>query len=137
MRWKRQHLSALRACFHASLAALLVLATQLAPALHFVLVQHSRCSLHGELIHGESHAPRASALEHRVQSTSEDARDVHEHCGIVFLGSVATECEQQAEVDPHVHAGMLIASPTPNSKVGFAAIATLDFAPKSSPPARA
>ncbi|MFW2390547.1 MAG: hypothetical protein ACN4G0_19585 [Polyangiales bacterium] len=70
-----------------ALAALLALMLQGSSGGHMLLVEHSRCAEHGELVHGSgadhhgSNAP-TSADSASVQGTSPAHEDAHDHCTV-------------------------------------------------------
>lgn len=53
---------------------------------HMLLVEHSQCAEHGELVHRseahahESHAPLMAEVSATVEAHDADANDSHEHC---------------------------------------------------------
>jgi len=120
------------------LTALLVLVLQGASGGHMLLVEHSRCAEHGELVHGEAHQHDAvqdrqaesAALRGSPDASSDEA---HDHCSVLTdrrdafvsiadAGDGIQASESQAELR---HFDADIATST----------SRLQLAPKTSPPA--
>jgi hypothetical protein len=119
----------------ALLVACLWLLGPILPQLHFLLVQHSVCDEHGELVEGEGPAEEHTGHTHdesRTISVAGDApSDTHDH-GCSFLASQLSPSQSsttQLDVSP------MVDSPPPLPLQSRAIQApTLDFAPKTSPP---
>ncbi len=121
------------------LTALLVLLLQGSSGGHMLLVEHSRCAEHGELVHGgEAHHNDASTHVETdrlaFESDSIDASgEAHEHCALSVDRRDATPSIVQAKVAPCP----IEASPSATPDDPFTLVATERFriAPKNSPPA--
>ncbi len=114
---------------------------QLASLSHLVLVRHTVCLEHGELIHPDEASARGVATTHLSESLASALRPApeatgshgHEHCAIaahrrervVVLAASALALELPAE-GPRLSPGTTDAQLTPR--------AVYRFAPKSSPP---
>ena len=125
----------------AVLVAWLCLLLQASGVAHGLLVRHSFCLEHGELIHvpeaGKGSAPPAFTSRGKafaVQATGSAEADEHEHCAVFAhrRDSLATSPQAHAvAASPHAeraeatHAGGLLRAP---------ACALLLLAPKTSPP---
>jgi hypothetical protein len=113
----------------------------LGSAAHFVLVQHSTCLEHGEVVHGEgeeghaSEGMRASFEDERLARTDATPASVHgveAHCAHAFFRRVAPPPVGMtlAEVQPRPSGPALLTADAPvEPPVGW-----LFLAPKSSPP---
>ena len=125
-----------RAC---ALIGLLALFLQGSSGGHMLLIEHTRCAEHGELVHGsEAHhhdaSTHAEADELAFQSGSKDASgEAHEHCALSGDRRDGTPSIDHAKV-----ARCPIAD-SPGAAPGdrFILVATERFriAPKNSPPA--
>jgi len=121
------------------LAGLFAVFLQGSSAGHMLLVQHTRCAEHGELVHsGDAHQHLAGAHSHAdaaaVHGTPGPGSDeAHDHCAlsvdrrdaIVSIG--APVCSTHSFETPHAFA--------PNEAFGVARTARFRIAPKNSPPA--
>lgn len=130
-------------------AAFALLGAQALSSLHYVLVPHQLCAVHGVL---EDVAPSATAHEHAddvavnhseekvnesedAVSESEDEEDVHDAC------SVATRNEHGALLErPALEDVQLLDCPAVAANLGVSTkpdrAALLSSAPKTSPPSR-
>lgn len=119
------------------LVALTVVA-QVAQAAHFVLVAHSVCAEHGELVHHAHDDDTHAVTQHEDEDAPnalyaahvEDA-DQHDHC--------STVSEQRQRIVPDRIESPQVAEsalPTPvvTEHVAVVVLDCLDVAPKSSPP---
>jgi hypothetical protein len=114
---------------------------QLSAVAHQVLVRHSRCVEHGELVHsaalaqGIGHSARdVNDARPRFERSAESGPESHEHCAAVFeqrrtLAATPAEVLHVAESASPV-ALALLNGPDAGREV-------YDFAPKTSPPQRA
>jgi hypothetical protein len=125
-----------RAC---ALAGLLALFLQGSNGGHMLLVEHSRCAEHGELVHtGEAHHHDASAHVETggpaFENVSDDASEAaHEHCALMADRRDALAAVVEAQVSScRIEAAEGVRPPEP-----FALVADKRFrvAPKNSPPA--
>jgi hypothetical protein len=125
----------------AALVALLLTASALGQAAHFLLVPHAICAEHGELLElseGEGHV----AGEH--ETGAENARDTHasapeavathEHCEVLARG-------QREQALPGTPVAALLPAVPPARVVSFSeqlapapSVSCLALAPKTSPP---
>ncbi|MGB5373890.1 MAG: hypothetical protein WBN15_08905 [Polyangiales bacterium] len=125
-----------RTCALAGLFALLLQGTS---GGHMLLVEHTECAEHGELVHGgETHHHDASTHVETdriaFESDSKDASgEAHEHCALSVDRRDATPSIVQAKVAPCP----IEASPSATPDDPFTLVATERFriAPKNSPPA--
>jgi len=121
--------------FCAILAATWWLLVPVLSQLHFLLVQHSACDEHGELVEGmgpaEEHAGHMHDGTGPALTTGDAPSDHHDH-GCSFLASQVSPTQQST--------GQLQAAPTvdyqppPPLLSRTARAPPLDFAPKTSPP---
>jgi len=120
----------------AAFAVLMVLAAcaQLSSALHYVLVAHVHCAEHGALVHGHGEArhaaPTLAAHDEQLRAAPE-AHDGHEHCTAAAQSRADLGAAHGAEclsLAPPVVSGAPLASVAD-------ALAPIDRAPKTSPPA--
>lgn len=122
--------------------ASLLLAAQLGAALHFVVVRHDVCPIHGELMeadapHGHTHALAAFERDRLPRIAGVDAREAlegHEHCALTALrrqrASLAASAAQT--ISPaRTPVGTLALDDTPRPW----RVAVHRLAPKHSPPA--
>jgi len=121
-----------------ALTALLAVVLQGSSGGHMLLVEHSRCAEHGELVHGDAHQHEADPgrqAESAVLDGLPDAGsdEAHEHCSVL-----------SDRRDAHVPiatagAGMRVPEAQDELSVPGADIAPstsrLQLAPKTSPPA--
>jgi hypothetical protein len=122
-----------------ALAALLALFVQGSNGGHMLLVQHTRCAAHGELVHaGPAHEHAATepplAVSAEVRGTPDvGSTDAHEHCSVssnrrdALVAMVDTEPSEplcEASQDAAL-CGAIAVSRTPRFRI----------APKNSPPA--
>ena len=126
----------------AAVAALLLAASPLTEALHTLLVPHTLCAEHGEVVHLEDEAGPLAASSSSNDGVAFEASDAgqkagHEHCPVVLDGL--------RRLAPQHAAGSLLL-PAPIA-TGTCAVESLSLphanveltllAPKTSPPARA
>ena len=125
----------------AALVALLLMVSALGQTAHFLLVPHTICAEHGELLElgeGALHVARAReravADEHRPRAASTEAAASHDHCQVLARG-------QREQAIPKASPSDLVpAAAYVKSAVFFdrAAVvqtrSTLALAPKTSPP---
>lgn len=120
--------------------AVLCVAAQLFGLAHMVVVEHERCAEHGELVHGDGHAPGAVAAPiARVTTTAasralpawpDEADGDHEHC----LSATERRDLRAARVEAPVlvrSAGLQAIHPAGTVAIARALYRT---APKTSPP---
>jgi hypothetical protein len=121
------------------IAALALLGSQALSTLHYVLVPHHLCAVHGVLEDGSASASTA-ATEHDGSQDSatadESEQDVHDAC------SVATRSEHGALLErPSLSSIRLDGGFVPTTSAGVRVLpdraALLSSAPKTSPPIRA
>ncbi len=131
-----RQLAALSTRFSACALACLVLGAQLAPALHFLLVSHVRCAVHGELVHSPEHGSSLTQeYDHNsVASTDDESRDEHEHCGFAFLGISAVTLPGDAGIDAQIARASTNTRAPAGCAHAISAVEILQFAPKASPP---
>jgi len=121
-----------------ALTALLALLLQGSSGGHMLLVEHSRCAEHGELVHGGGHPHEAgqdrhaeSAVLHGVPDAGSD--EAHDHC------TVLTDRRDALDLFGCADAGIRVAEAQDGLSVHGAHIAPstsrLQLAPKTSPPA--
>lgn len=118
----------------AGVATWLVLLSHLAASLHFALISHEVCAVHGELVHASaSHERPQSASKHSEVTGTAHAE--HEHCPLVGRRhepfAFAPPSRVAGVVPPEV-TELLVAAGT-SSEPSRAAL--LLAAPKQSPPA--
>lgn len=130
----------------AAVVALLVAASSLSQAAHFLLVQHVVCAEHGELLevgegsgHGASSAHGANAHaadEHEPGASRDDLSAEHEHCQILARGQreQALPAAPVAGLEPAIAA--IRATPAPTVSELREQRPPLSLAPKTSPPNR-
>jgi hypothetical protein len=126
----------------AALLALLLTASALGQAAHFLLVPHTICAEHGELLElGEEGAAHAAASrEHRAdgdrqpRAASPEAVAAHEHCQVLARG-------QREQALPQGSFVALVPVAPPQAACIFGtpaalarALSALTLAPKTSPP---
>ena len=122
-----------------ALGALLALFLQGSSGGHMLLVEHSRCAEHGELVHAEkAHDHQASehVETHRVafESGSDESSDeAHEHCALSVDRRDALLSIVEAQIAPSRIE--LSASASPDAALPFVATKRFRIAPKNSPPA--
>ena len=125
-----------RAC---ALAGLLAVFLQGSSGGHMLLVEHTRCAEHGELVHaGEAHHHDASAHVETTapafESVSDEASDAaHEHCALTADRRDAPAAIVEARVLPCLIVGSESARPAEPFAVPTAK--RFRVAPKNSPPA--
>jgi len=118
--------------------ALLALVLQGSSGGHMLLVEHSRCAEHGELIHGAAHQHEAdqdrhaeSAVLHGVPDPG--SNEAHDHC------SALTDRRDAVVLNGCADAGIRVAEAQDELSVLRRLIAPsttrLRLAPKTSPPA--
>jgi len=124
-----------RAC---ALTALLALVLQGSTGGHMLLVEHSRCAEHGELVHGDAHQHEAGADRQAESFLLQGAPDsgpdeAHGHCSglgdrrdaLVSIGAVCAGIRvPKALAELRLHRAFI----APNTS-------RLRLAPKTSPPA--
>ena len=106
---------------------------------HMLLVEHSRCAEHGELVHSEGAHPRVAAAHTHgdsaaVHGTPDDGSDeAHEHCALSV---------DRRDAPLSIVAWMVSTRSTPaapdlavGDAVAVARTVLLGLAPKTSPPA--
>src|SRR5687767_12182814 len=123
-----------------ALGMTLLVSSQLASALHYVIVVHSACAEHGTVHHGE--AAEREAFEHRARPLVKavvlpaDEHAAHDHCGFAAcardLGAAPSAAFVRADA-PGARASAEQRSPV----LALASISILSLAPKQSPPASA
>ena len=125
-----------RAC---ALTAMLVLCLQGSSGGHMLLVEHTRCAEHGELVHsGEAHHHDASAQVETGGLTFEGVSDegsseAHEHCALSVDRRDVLVPIVEAEVSPcRIRASESV---RPADRFAFVAAKRFRIAPKNSPPA--
>ena len=125
-----------RACV---LASLLGLFLQGSSAGHILLVQHTRCAEHGELVHSRDahqqpageHSHADAAAVHGTPGPGSD--EAHDHCALsvdrrdAIVSFCAPVCSTRSFETQHAFA--------PNEAFGVARTARFRIAPKNSPPA--
>lgn len=122
-------------------AAFALLASQALSTLHFVLVPHHLCALHGVLedgTHGPSVADQAPSDERsRDTVTTSDAgsQDAHEACNVATRPVHTTLPARPALERSHI-GGAFVAVAALGVEVTPDRAALLSSAPKTSPPAR-
>ncbi len=132
------------------LAAFALLGSQALSTLHYVLVPHQLCAVHGVL---EDVTPSAIAHEHAddvavshsedededdredAVSESEDAEDVHEACIVATRNEHGALLERPALENVQLLDSSSVAA-TPGVSTKPARAALLSSAPKTSPPTR-
>lgn len=118
--------------------ALLALVLQGSSGGHMLLVEHSRCAAHGELVHGDAHQHEAgqdrhaeAAVLHGAPNPGSD--EAHDHC------SVLTDRRDAVVLTGCADAGIRVAEAQDKLSVLDRLIAPsttrLRLAPKTSPPA--
>lgn len=125
-----------RACVLVSLLALFL---QGSSGGHMLLVEHSRCSEHGELVHrgdahqhlAPEHAHADSAAVHRVPDAG--SNDGHEHCAMSVDRRGAVVSISTPLVSTHAPKVPQVFAPADASVVSQTA--RFRIAPKNSPPA--
>ena len=121
-----------------ALTALLALVLQGSSGGHMLLVEHSRCVEHGELVHGDAHQHEAdpnrqaeSAVLHGLPDAG--SNEAHDHC------SVLTDRRDALLSIAAAGAGIRVSEAQDELSVPSADIAPstsrLQLAPKTSPPA--
>jgi len=121
-----------------ALMALLALVLQGSSGGHMLLVEHSRCAAHGELVHGGAHQHEAdqdrhgeSAVLHGVPDPG--SNEAHDHC------SVLTDRRDAVVLIGCADAGIRVAEAQDEPSILRRLIAPsttrLRLAPKTSPPA--
>lgn len=122
-----------------ALAGLFALLLQGSNGGHMLLVEHTRCAEHGDLVHGtEAHhqadGDHAGVDAVALEAVSDEASEVaHEHCSVNAERRDGDVAVSEAEVSPCLLASAeLGAAPTT-----FASVEAERFrlAPKNSPPA--
>jgi hypothetical protein len=125
----------------AALVALLLSASALGQAAHFLLVPHTICAEHGELLEVDE---RASHVDREREQTASDAPEPrasqpeisaeHDHCQVLARG-------QREQAPVRASLSVLLPAPlAPEAPASFARPApsaqelTLSLAPKTSPP---
>ena len=122
-----------------ALAALLALFLQGSSGGHMLLVEHTRCAEHGDLVHGgDGHGHDASthvetdglAFERAPEGPSDDA---HEHCAL----SVDRRDANLSIVEARVAPSRIERSPNamPDETPALVTTKRFHIAPKNSPPA--
>ncbi len=121
-----------------ALIALLALVLQGSSGGHMLLVEHSRCVAHGELVHGGAHQHEAGQDRHAESAVLHGVPDVgsheaHDHC------SVLTDRRDSVVLIGRADAGIRVAEAQDELSVLRRLIApstsSLRLAPKTSPPA--
>ena len=121
------------------LAGLLGLFLQGSSAGHMLLVQHTRCAEHGELVHSRDahqhpageHSHADAGAVHEMPGPGSD--EAHDHCALsvdrrdAIVSICAPVCSTQSFETPHAFG--------PNEAFGVARATRFRIAPKNSPPA--
>lgn len=121
-------------------AAWVCLVTQISALTHFLLVEHVRCSEHGELIHAQdahhSETPKAGpehlSPQQLLTSSGEPDEHEHDHC---LVGAEQRASSRSESSFLQLHAGQRhreTLSVAPSHVIS--ASRTYAFAPKTSPP---
>jgi len=125
----------------AALLALLLTASALGQAAHFLLVPHTICAEHGELLElGEGAEHATASREHAVEderqsrAASPEASAAHEHCQVLARG-------QREQALPKAPSVALLPAAAARSAAVFTehahpalGLPALALAPKTSPP---
>ena len=120
------------------LGALFALVLQGSGGGHMLLVEHSRCAEHGELVHGDAHQREAGPDQQTVSALLDGSPDsgsdeAHEHC------SVLTDRRDAVVSIVTAGAGIRVAEAQGELRLHDVDIAPstsrLQLAPKTSPPA--
>jgi len=132
------HSRSLRLRFAQLAVVLCVVTAWMAQIGHFALVEHTLCSEHGELVHGDGHghasAATADAAEQQQASNAADLDHEHDHCHAVSDDSVVQATA--AELEHELIAWTLVAW-MPTSNVVVDGSRRFAMAPKNSPPQQA
>jgi hypothetical protein len=109
---------------------------QLAGIAHHVMVQHSRCAEHGELVHtgivASATDSRRDLATPSLQRSASDAAESHEHCAIVVESRkllISAPTLALADAPTMVEATRWLLATTPDT-----GRSRYSFAPKTSPP---
>jgi hypothetical protein len=125
----------------ASLLALLLCASSLGEAAHFLLVQHRVCAEHGELIEvheGEAGAePTASDHEHGTRASAPAEEGEHQHCQLLGRRQQELTLPEVAAVPGVSPAPVAARAALHDSSIARTSQSALSLAPKTSPPALA
>jgi hypothetical protein len=106
-------------------------AAQVAPLLHLVLVPHTTCAAHGELVHGVASAAPAAPIDDDIAfAPSSSKADDHEHCLTLNAQRAAV-----LRASPRVAVDAPISLCSSGSELpACPSLAVLELAPKASPP---
>jgi hypothetical protein len=126
----------------AALVALLLSASALGQAAHFLLVPHALCAEHGELLelsergsHGAAAHEQAAGSVKEAHASPPDAVAAHDHCDVLARG-------QREQGLPKAAAALQPAAPFERAtffaaqRVFSPGLPALALAPKTSPPRR-
>jgi hypothetical protein len=118
-----------------------LLAAQMLSIGHLVLVRHSTCAEHGDVIHGPAGEPHEgrfaeslSSSDGTVAGTVPQAEGGHDHC------LICTTTRERFALTPPVRTsvdqvGPSVSLVSPSHTGAMAPVAVLVFSPKNSPPA--
>ena len=121
-----------------ALMGLLALFLQGSSGGHMLLVEHTQCAEHGELVHGSearahrSHAPSSAEGSATVEAHEAGADDSHEHC-LLCADRRATAAASAGSVVVDIRTRD--AAPAPRTVDELAGPPRHQTAPKNSPPA--
>ena len=121
------------------IAALALLGSQALSTLHYVLVPHHLCAVHGVLEDGNASAS-AAAVEHDgsqdAVTADESEPDVHDACSVATRTEHGALLERPSLASVRLDVGF-VAAASAGVSVAPDRAALLSSAPKTSPPARA
>jgi hypothetical protein len=131
--------------FFAGIVALVCLAAQFSSFAHLLLVRHSVCREHGELIHDEpgdpSGSPRAALAAPSQKGPALEAAALgkgaheHEHCAALSeRRSRVASCPRETRLPAPAGREVAVVAVAPESRI-FGGIPLVLLAPKNSPPA--
>lgn len=120
-----------RTPFTSTAVAMLLLLAQVAGLLHLLLVPHSRCAAHGEMVEGPGHVHAVVDGDGPSFEAAVSA-DEHDHCLLLALASTSIGCEAS-------DSGLVLFNgehqpATPDAAIFGWGSALFRLAPKTSPP---